>query len=39
VGDRRKSPRTASVFATHFHELTDLARERTRQNLSMAVKE
>jgi DNA mismatch repair protein MutS len=32
--------RAKVLFATHFHELTDLARERTRvKNLSMAVKE
>ena len=32
--------RAKVLFATHFHELTDLARERTRvRNLSMAVKE
>ncbi len=32
--------RAKVLFATHFHELTDLARERTRvKNLSMAVRE
>jgi DNA mismatch repair protein MutS len=32
--------RAKVIFATHFHELTDLARERTRvKNLSMAVRE
>jgi len=34
------STRAKVLFATHFHELTDLARERTRvKNLSMAVRE
>jgi DNA mismatch repair protein MutS len=32
--------RAKVLFATHFHELTDLARERRRvKNLSMAVRE
>jgi len=32
--------RAKVLFATHFHELTDLARERSRvKNLSMAVRE
>ncbi len=32
--------RAKVLFATHFHELTDLAREKTRvKNLSMAVRE
>ena len=34
------STRAKVLFATHFHELTDLARERLRvKNLSMAVRE
>jgi DNA mismatch repair protein MutS len=34
------STRAKVLFATHFHELTDLARERRRvKNLSMAVRE
>jgi DNA mismatch repair protein MutS len=34
------STRAKVLFATHFHELTDLARERSRvKNLSMAVRE
>jgi DNA mismatch repair protein MutS len=34
------STRAKVLFATHFHELTDLARERQRvKNLSMAVRE
>jgi DNA mismatch repair protein MutS len=34
------STKAKVLFATHFHELTDLARERTRvKNLSMAVRE
>ena len=34
------STRAKVLFATHFHELTDLAREKLRvKNLSMAVRE